>query len=126
MSKEFKIEVRLNKKDNELPMAYFQPSTEGKVSWNCDYDQEGRIVSVYSYKYGDDKDKKVQLMGSMEEVLKTRDILVENGWEKVKPPDVLTKYADGTEGNLNRKERRYLARKIKALDKKNPFEKKEN
>lgn len=119
---EVTVENALNKNENDLPLGYFHPETEGKLTWICGRDAEGKITSVFSYDHGTHKDTQSSYLESLEKALEVRDELVRNNWKKVKPPEVRLTYADGDrERPLNRKQKRYLKRKIQQLQKKNPL-----
>lgn len=112
----------LNKDDGSLPFGYFEPSSDGKLTWNCGYDVKGKIVSVFCYDFGDHKDKKVAYLSSMTEAIFGRDELIKAGWHKLTPPEITVKYDDDTEKPLTRKQKRYLARKLQKMAQANPFE----
>ena len=111
---EVDISKDFNQGDN-LPFAYFNPASEGKVTWNCNYDQNGKITSVFMYSGDGNPDRRINYLDSMEEAIQTRDTLIEHGWKETKLPTIKFKSPDG-ERDLNRKERRLLER---ALDRKN-------
>lgn len=117
-----RIESILNRKDGSLPFGYFAPSEEGRVTWNCGHDQQGRIVSVFANDNGMVKDRVTAILPSMTEALMARDALIEAKWQPLKAPEITVKYADGEERPLSRKQKRYLASKIKKMSKKNPFD----
>ena len=115
------IESIMNKDDGSLPFGYFEPSCEGKLTWNCGYDPEGRIIGVFCYDFGDHKDKKVAQLPSMNEAIFARDQLVIAGWLKLKAPEITVTYADGEKKPLTRKQTRYLKSKLKKMTNDNPF-----
>lgn len=115
------IESILNKEDGTLPFGYFEPSTDGKLTWNCGYDKGGDIISIFCYDHGDHKDKTPAKLPSISDAIFARDTLIKAGWLKMKPPEVTVKYADGESRPLNRKQKRYFARQMKKLSKENPF-----
>jgi len=113
------VESILNREDGNLPFGYFHPQTEGKLVWICNYDAEGKITSIFSYQ---DQGKQCKYLESKEEAEYIRDELVKNGWKKLKPPKVELTYPGQKEGtSLSRKQKRYLKRRIKKLQKQNPF-----
>lgn len=118
-----KPECIVNKDDDTLPFAYHNPETEGKLTWHCGEDAEGKITSVFVYDFGVNKEKKCAYLENIEKAKEMRDTLVDNGWLKLKPPKMEFTYPDdkGNDVPLNRKQRRYLARKINKINK-NPFE----
>lgn len=117
-----KIQARLNQDDNQLPFGYYSPQMDGKVKWVCDYDQNNKIFSMFEYDNGAEKDRQgQQVHSSLEEAIKVRDILIENGWIKIKPPEITVKYADGMSKPMNRQHKRYLAKQLEKMDKENPF-----
>lgn len=116
----------LNKNDGTLPFGYFEPTQDGKLTWNCGYDPQGRIISVFCFDFGTHKDKNVTELKSMKDAIFARDELIKAGWMKLKPPEITVSYEDGTEKPLNRQQKRYLAKQIEKMNKNNPFEKSEN
>ena len=120
--KEIKAESILNKNDGTLPYGYTNPETDGKLNWICGIDADGKITSVFSYDDGNTKEKKCEYLPSIEKAKYMKEELEKNGWLKIKAPEVTFTLPDGTESsNLNRKQRRYLERKINNLNKQNPF-----
>jgi len=110
--KNFKIESILNREGNLLPFAYYNPASEGKVTWACGEDQNGRITSVF--KFEDSSSDQVQKnceYVTHEKALEMRNVLIENGWRKSRAPGVTMKHPD-TGKPLNRKERRQVARHL--------------
>jgi|SRR5579862_3704893 hypothetical protein len=121
-----RIDNILNRKEGNLPFAYFSPDNTN-VTWNCGYDAQQKIISIFSCNDGiNDNDRKIQELPNLEEAIKYRDTLIDNGWQKVKPPEIVVKYNDGTEKPLSRKQKRFLAQKINKLSKNNPFDDEEN
>lgn len=121
--KEVEVEPLLNRETGELPFAYFHPQTDGKLIWICNYDAEGKITSVFSFKQVIGDDRKVCYLEDIKDAEQIRDELIANGWKKLKPPKLTFTYPGEKEGKpLNRRQRRLLQKKIKRLQKKNPFE----
>lgn len=116
-------ESLLNREGNVLPFGYFNPRTDGKLIWICGQDPEGQIVSVFCYDFGTYKEKKCDLIPSIEKAMEIREELIKDGWQKLKPPEVTFSYAgkQGEKKKLNREQRRFLERKIKQLKRRNPF-----
>lgn len=110
--------------DNNLPFAYFNPESEGKVTWNCNYDQDGKITSVFMFTGEGTPDRRISYLNSIEEARQTRDTLIQHGWQETKMPTIKFKSPEG-DRDLNRKERRMLERALERKNKKeNPFIKK--
>jgi len=116
------IQSILNKKDGTLPFGYFEPSQDGKLTWNCAIDQEGRIISVFCYNFGSHKDKQVSQLQNMNAALFARDELIKAGWHKLKTPEITITYEDGKEKPLNRAQKRGLSKQLSKMNKSNPFE----
>lgn len=115
------VESLLNRETGELPFAYFHPQTEGRLTWKCGYDAEGKITSIFHYE-GQGRPR-CQYLDSKEKAEMYRDELIKNGWQKLKPPKVTFTYPGQKEGKpLNRKQKRFLRRKLKKLAKKDPFQ----
>lgn len=113
-----------NAEDGSLPFGYFDPKTEGKLYWICNRDAEGKITSVVCYDYGNgQQDREIKYAESMDEARAMRDSVIQAGWVKLVPPKVTFTYPGQKEGQpLNRRQRRYLQKKIKRMDKKdNPY-----
>jgi hypothetical protein len=109
------IENPFNKGD-ELPFAYFNPNIpEGQLTWICSTDPDSKIVSVFSYNQGIETDKQCSFI-TKEQAINSRDELVKNGWKQLVPPRINFTYnEDGKEKTLDRKQRRFLKRKIEKL-----------
>ena len=114
----FTIENVLNKDEDTLPFGLFNPDTEGKLTWICGISQEGLITSVFCMDLGDHKEKEVRNLKDIEEAKYYRNELISNGWKKLIPPKIeFTVGKDGKNAPLNRKQRRYLDKKIKNMKK---------
>lgn len=123
MADQVTIESVLNREDGSLPFAYQNPKTGGKLLWKCGYDQEGKITSVF---YVDDPSvnkREIQYLENMDRAVEFRDTLINEGWEKVIPPETKVAYKDasGATKELNRDQRRALKKKVKKIQKGNPF-----
>jgi len=95
-----------------LPFAYFHPESEGKLTWHCNHDSQGKITSLFRNAAVEGPDsRRICYLDTVEDAVKTRDALVNDGWLVLTPPKVVTKI-DGQERPLNRKEKRWLARKL--------------
>lgn len=96
------IEDTLNRPGDILPFAYYNPKTEGKLTWVCNYGIEGtEIVSVFSMK---GEGREVKYLASMEEAKYARDELIKNGWLPLKLPQVnITFSKEGDSGNTKDK-----------------------
>ena len=116
------IESILNKDDGSLPFGYFEPSQDGKLTWNCGYDAYGKIISIFCFDFGSHKDKKIAELPSINDAIYARDQLIAVGWRKLKAPEITVTYADGEKKALTRKQKRYLARKMQKMSKQNPFD----
>lgn len=110
-----KVESIVNRDGDQLPFAYSSPQSnekDGSVTWHCGYDQDKKITSVFAYINGQERDRKIAYLPDEKEAIKARDILVNNGWTKIKPPEITIKYSDGSEKPLNREQKRELGRII--------------
>lgn len=112
-----KLESYLNKETGELPWGLFNPATEGKLTWNCGYDADQKIVEVYSYKDNNtgQNDKQVNILKDMDEATFHKEELIKNGWRKLIPPKIEMTMPDekGVERPLTRSQKRFLERKLK-------------
>ena len=93
--KNFKIESVLNREGEILPYAFFNPQTEGKVTWACGEDHNGNITSVFKYvnsKTNEDETNCEYI--TLEKAKEMREVLIQNGWRKSKAPNVVLKHPD--------------------------------
>lgn len=119
---EVKAEPVMNREDNSLPYAYFNPETEGKLTWVCGPDQDGKITSVFCMDLGTHKDKKCEYLPDIEKARWMRGELINAGWQKLKPPEVTFTFpGEKNPRQLSRTEKRYLKRKMKKMQQQNPF-----
>lgn len=97
-----------------LPFALMEPHSQGKLVWVASRDEEERLISVFCYKDSDGTEEKtVKELGSDQEAISVRDDLVVAGWIPYQVPEPVLKLPDGrTLNQLNRKERRAMARQI--------------
>lgn len=115
------IENTLNREGDVLPFGYFNPQTDGKLTWICgegpmDKNQKTNIVSVFAMDLGDHTEKKVDILENMDQAKFMRDELVKNGWRKLVPPKIeFTVTKNGEQRPLNRRQKRDLARKIQNM-----------
>ena len=111
------VENILNREDGSLPFGLFNPETEGKLTWICNYGTERDIISVFCFDHGDHSDRDVKILTDLTEALYVRDTLIQHGWKKLIPPKIEFTISsdDGKQKPLNRKERRYLEKKIKQV-----------
>ena len=83
----------------------------------CNYGTERDIISVFCFDHGDHSDRDVKILTDLTEALYVRDTLIQHGWKKLIPPKIEFTISsdDGKQKPLNRKERRYLEKKIKQV-----------
>jgi hypothetical protein len=111
----------LNRAGDVLPFGYYNPATEGKLIWMCNEDAEGKITGVFSFDQGTHRENTSKYLKDMDEARMIRDELINHGWKKLEAPKVSFSYA-GSDKPLNRKQKRYLKRKLNQMDKRtNPF-----
>ena len=121
--KEVKLESLMNKDDDSLPYAYFNPETEGKLTWVCGADGEGNITSVFCFDHGTHKDKVPNYVADIEKAKFIRQELINSGWKKLVPPEVTFTFpGEDKPRTMTRKEKRYLNKKMKNMNKQNPFD----
>jgi hypothetical protein len=118
---DMKPEIMMNKGD-DLPFGYFSPASEGKVSWICGEDANGKITSVFIFQDGTRREKKVDYLANKEEALAHRALLIKDGWKVLEPPKIVfTHPVTGKQfDHLSRQQKRQLAKKLKEMAKKNP------
>lgn len=114
----FTVENTLNTGE-DLPFGYYNPDTEGKLTWVCGYGPKGDIVSVFAFDHGNRTEKQVKLLKDVQEARFFRDELIKNGWKKLIPPKInfTTTKDDGTKSEMNRAQKRALGRKMKSISK---------
>lgn len=119
---DFSAESILNREDDSLPYAYYNPETEGKLTWICGQDAQGTITSVFCMDLGPEKDKKCQYLENIEQARIIRRELIESGWKKLEPPKIEFRMpGEKNPRPLTRKEKRFLKKKVDKLNKQNPF-----
>jgi hypothetical protein len=115
------VENTLNREGDVLPFGYFNPQTDGKLTWICgegpvQKDVNVNIVSVFAMDLGDHTEKQVKILDNMEQALFMRDELVKNGWKKLVPPKIeFTVTKNGEQRPLNRRQKRDLAKKVRNM-----------
>ena len=116
------VESLLNREGDQLPFGFFNPASEGKVTWNCGKDPEGRITSVFGYNVSSAAgDRRVQYI-TMEQALDIRQQLIEAGWQKIVPPEVTFRYPGLGDRPLTRKEKKLIQRRVQRINRRrNPF-----
>ena len=109
------IENTLNKDDNALPFGYYNPETEGKLTWICNYGEASEgdvpIIAVFSMDLGESTDREIRVLKDIEEAKYCRDELIAAGWKKIIPPKIQFTVG-GQDRPLNRQQRRHLSKKI--------------
>lgn len=117
-------ESLLNREDSDkkpiLPFGFYNPETEGRVTWICDTDAEGKITSVFGFKDGPETHRNIAYV-TMDQALNIRNELISSNWRKIVPPKIKFTYPGQGEKELNRKQKRYLQRKIEQIKEQNPF-----
>jgi len=112
----------LNREGDILPYAFYNPQTEGKLTWMCGEDAEGKITAVFCFDHGTHKDKSSEYIESAEKAKWIRDELINSGWQKIKPLEVTFRFpGEKDPRKMNRKEKRVLARQVIKQNKHNPF-----
>ena len=109
------IENTLNKADGSLPFGLFNPQLEGKLTWICGVSQENKIIGVFNMDLGDRTERETREYNDQTDAEFVRDGLKESGWQILVPPRI--EFTVDGDKPLNRKERRDLSKKIKALQK---------
>lgn len=119
---------------DSLPFAYFCPASNGKVTWKCAYDEDGKIISVFQYNDIDtgDKDRNITVLPNMKEAMFTRDELIKSGWVPLKEHRTTFTTPDGEQfdsilkytarmaehANIPKKDKKLMKRMALAADKK--------
>jgi hypothetical protein len=116
----FSIESQLNKDDKNLPFGLYNPETEGRLTWICGYGPSNDIIATFSFDTpGSPTEKDVRMLKDLNEAIFAKDELVKNGWKKIIPPQISFTVSgkDGNKTPLNRKQKRYLDKKLTSIAK---------
>ena len=116
-----KIENAVNSNGDDLPFGYYEPTSDGKVTWNCGYDKDGKITSVFCYRNEEHTERKIAYLPSLNDALFARSQLIEAGWNKIKAPEITFSY-EGENKEMTRKEKRDFNKNLKTLIKNNPYQ----
>lgn len=117
---EISVSSVLNPSNDELPYAYFHPGLDGKLTWFCGEDTDGKITSVFRME--GEENRKVDYVDNVKKARDIRQTLIDDGWLKLTPPSVTISTPDGRDiSKLSRKEKRALDRQLKRMAKQNPF-----
>jgi hypothetical protein len=95
-----------------LPFFYHLETGEGIIKWTCSYGPEGEVMSVYEFNSADAgraREFHEDKLEGLAEGIEMREKLVSEGWEPTEIPKV--KF-NKDEDQLNRKQRRHLAKLI--------------
>ncbi len=123
-TKNIKAESILNREGDILPFGYYNPQTDGKLTWICNEDKDAKITSVFDFDTGDGHEKQCDYLNDLSGAIFMREELIKNGWKKLSPPEVTFKFpGEKEERSLTRQEKRELKIKMKRMDKQNPFNK---
>ena len=101
---------KLNHEDGSMPFGLFCPSNS-RLTWNCNYGfpemidgvEVTPIVSVFSGQENGEKQEVVQVLPSVAEAERFRDVLLAEGWKKLTPPKIVFKQ-DGSDKPLTDQE----------------------
>lgn len=111
-----KLDEVFNNPNGQLPWGLYNPKTDGNLTWNCGTDAEGKIISVFCMTLPNgEKEKKCDILPDMDEAKRFRKELENDGWQKLNPPKFVFTMPDeaGVQRPINRKQKRFLERKIK-------------
>jgi hypothetical protein len=86
--KETKIENLLNRDGDQLPFGLYNPLTQGKLIWMCNFDEENKITSVFNYTGNEKPERKCTYLKNKEEAVFFRDTLIHEGWLPLKLPKI--------------------------------------
>jgi len=115
MSEEIQADI-FNREGDELPYALYDPSVEYNLTWICNRSQQNNIVGVFCAEINGGTERQNYEYTSVAEAKYVRDELVKAGWQKLVPPKIVFRTTEGKEvTNLNREQKRYLARKLKKM-----------
>lgn len=128
----FGVENILNRDDGSLPFGLYNPETEGKLTWICNYGTEGDVIGVFCMDLGGRSEREVRMLKDLDEAKYLYTNLMNAGWKKLIPPKIefTVSGEDGKQKPFSRKEKRHLAKKLKQAskyhEKINPPEKKKD
>lgn len=121
ISENTKVEFALNEDENKPPFGLFHPGLEGKLTWICGEDAEGRLTSVFCNDLEGKRETKCDYV-SLENAMFIKQELEADGWKKLVAPRVTFTDSNNQEISLNRSQRRHLKRKVEKINRKqNPF-----
>lgn len=119
---------------DDLPFTLFSPASNGKVTWKCGYDEDGKIISVFQYNDIDtgDKDRNITVLPSLTVAREVRRELVKGDWLPLKEHrttfttpdgeqfDSILKYTArmAEQANIPRKDKKLMKRMALEADKK--------
>lgn len=111
MLKDCVLESDLNVDIDKLPIGMYNTKEES-IFWLCSEDAEGNISSTF-YVEKDLERKVIQstFLPDIQEVYRHRDVLKSEGWKYLKRPTIKVN-DNGSSRDMNRKERRYVERKL--------------
>ena len=116
------LENAVNSNGDDLPFGYYEPTTDGKVTWNCGYDKDGKITSVFCYREHDHVERKISYLNSVDDALFARKQLIDAGWNKIKPPEITFSF-EGSKSEMTRAEKREFNKNLQTMIKSNPYKK---
>lgn len=109
------ITTEFNAEGDKLPFGLVEPTRNGEVVWICDYDESQQIVSVFHDSKTKDKDS--GYLHGMDEAIKYRDTLRNEGWVPLTPANIQLRSPTAPKGMenkpLTRDEKRRLQREIR-------------
>jgi hypothetical protein len=110
------------------PFGLMNPESDGKVTWICNYLTTGKIFGVYTVNAFGPKEEREHLQGkelTLEEAVKERDVLVSEGWQKLKLDLTIRDPKTGAKIPFTKKLGEKIAKSIEKKDKRdNPFRRK--
>lgn len=90
---QIKVENTLNRPGDILPYGYFNPQTEGKLIWICNYGINGdEIVSVFTMVEETGSQKDIKYLADLDQAKYVRDELIKHGWKPYIPPKIDIKF----------------------------------
>ena len=111
-----KMDFEMNGSDGELPYAYTNPASEGKVKWVCNYDEQGKIVGVFAFQDGKEIERRIHFLDDKDHAKKVLEELIADGWVAIEPPKVSISAPDGKKISA-RQMKRHLEKKAKQFEK---------
>ncbi len=106
------VESEFNIDPDKMPIGLHNPASNGVVFWLANEVEEGFSSAFWAEENYEREILKADIFKDIGEIYRVRDELLKEGWRFMKPPTMKIKDTSGIEREPNRKERRYIAKKM--------------